>query len=147
MAYPFYTRECRDISLDEASGQEVDHPSGYLPDPNLVDAVNVALLLNRPLLLTGEPGTGKTQLACSVAWQLAGRRLLNIATEQVEKFETKSSSSARDLFYTFDTIRRFHSAQSGGSAENVDYITFNALGRAILNALPLDTVRRGAPSC
>jgi MoxR-like ATPase len=145
MAYPFYTRECRDISLDEASGQEVDHPSGYLPDPNLVDAVNVALLLNRPLLLTGEPGTGKTQLACSVAWQLAGRRLLNIATEQVEKFETKSSSSARDLFYTFDTIRRFHSAQSGGSAENVDYITFNALGRAILNALPLDTVRGVLP--
>lgn len=145
MTYPFYTRECKDIPVDETSSQGTDHPSGYLPDPNLVDAVNVALLLNRPLLLTGEPGTGKTQLACSVAWQLAGRKLLNIKTEQIEKFETKSSSNARDLFYTFDTIRRFHAAQSSGSVDNVDYITFNALGRAILNALPLDKVKAIMP--
>ena len=145
MAYPYYTRDSQDIALDESSRQGIDHPSGYLPDPNLVDAVNVALLLNKPLLLTGEPGTGKPQLAGSVAWQLARRKLLNINTEQVEKFETKSSSSARDLFYTFDTIRRFHAAQSGGSVENVDYITFNALGRAILNALPRDTIKAAVP--
>lgn len=37
-------------------------PSAYLPPPDLVDAVNVALLLGQPLLLTGEPGCGKTQL-------------------------------------------------------------------------------------
>jgi MoxR-like ATPase len=55
---------------------------------------------------------------------------------RVEKFETKSSSVAKDLFYSFDTIRRFQVAHSGGSAKNLDYLSYNALGRAILNALP-----------
>ena len=145
MTYPYYTRECKDIQGVPEHHRGVEHPSGYLPDPSLVDAVNVALLLNRPLLLTGEPGTGKTQLAYSVAWQLACRKLLNIESDHVEKFETKSSSSSRDLFYTFDTIRRFHAAQSGGATENIAYITFNALGRAILNALPPDKVKGVIP--
>jgi MoxR-like ATPase len=137
MTYPFYTRDARDITVDaSASVQDPDHPSGYLPDQGLVDAVNVALLLKRPLLLTGEPGTGKTQLAYSVAWQLASRKLLNLTSMRVEKFETKSSSFAKDLFYSFDTIRRFQAAHSGGSANNLDYLSYNALGRAILNALP-----------
>ena len=137
MTYPFYTRDARDITVDaSASVQDPDHPSGYLPDQGLVDAVNVALLLKRPLLLTGEPGTGKTQLAYSVVWQLASRKLLNLTSMRVEKFETKSSSFAKDLFYSFDTIRRFQAAHSGGSANNLDYLSYNALGRAILNALP-----------
>ena len=41
---------------------ELTDPAGYLADPGLRDAVNVALTLGQPLLLTGEPGTGKTQL-------------------------------------------------------------------------------------
>ena len=45
-------------------------PKGYLADEGLVDAVNVALHLGQPLLLTGKPGTGKTQLAFSLAWAL-----------------------------------------------------------------------------
>jgi len=114
----------------------LDHPSGYRPEPGLVDAVNVALTLNRPLLVTGEPGTGKTQLAYSVAWQLRSRRRLNVTSPRVEKFETKSTSVARDLFYTFDVLGRFHAAHTGGSSDNIDYITYNALGRALLDALP-----------
>jgi MoxR-like ATPase len=141
MGYPFYTRDIGDIKSDiDTPAGVFDHPSGYLPDPGLVDAVNVALLLNMPLLLTGEPGTGKTQLAYSVAWQLAERKLMNINSGKVEKFETKSSSVATDLLYTFDTIRRFHAAQSGGSQNNVDYITYNALGKAILNAMSHEEV-------
>ena len=58
-----------------------------MPDEGLVDAVNVALMLRQPLLLTGEPGTGKTQLAFSVAWELG----LDIPLV----FETKSTSVAR----------------------------------------------------
>ena len=46
----------------------ITDPRGYLPAPDMVDAVNVALELGQPLLVTGEPGTGKTQLAYSVAF-------------------------------------------------------------------------------
>lgn len=139
----YYTRDVSDIGgggADEMGQLGADHPSGYRPDSGLVDAVNVALILNRPLLITGEPGTGKTQLAYSVAWQLASRKQLNVDSAWVEKFETKSTSLARDLFYSFDTLRRFQAAHTGASLNNVDYITYNALGRALLNALPRDSV-------
>ena len=70
-----YTRDVSDIepTTEETVSlrSKFDHPSGYLPDQGLVDAVNVALLLNKPLLVTGDPGTGKTQLAHSNAWHLA----------------------------------------------------------------------------
>jgi MoxR-like ATPase len=45
-------------------------PEDYISEPGLVNAVNVALLLDKPLLLTGEPGTGRSQLAYSLAWEL-----------------------------------------------------------------------------
>jgi MoxR-like ATPase len=105
-----------------------------------VDAVNVALVLERPLLLTGEPGTGKSQLAFSVAWQLAARSQLNVLTPHVERFEAKSTSVARDLFYSFDTLGRFHAEYSKGSTNNADYITYTALGRALLKAQPFQKV-------
>jgi MoxR-like ATPase len=97
----------------------------YLPEPGLVDAVNVALLLGQPLLLTGEPGTGKTQLAYRLAWELGYGEVL--------KFETKSTSTAQDLFYTYDALGRFRDAQPAGDARDTrSYLTYNALGRAIL---------------
>jgi MoxR-like ATPase len=100
---------------------------GYLADDGLVDAVNVALLLGQPLLLTGEPGTGKTELARSLAAELGLGDPL--------RFDTKSTSTARDLFYSFDAVRRFHAANTNeGSQRTADYLTFNALGRAILHS-------------
>jgi MoxR-like ATPase len=109
-------------------------PAGYLADPGLVDAVNVALYLGQPLLLTGQPGTGKTQLAYSLAWELGFDKPL--------KFETKSTSVARDLFYTYDSLGRFHAVQTGeGSVKAIDYIRFNALGLAILHANEPERVR------
>src|SRR5215470_8454980 len=78
-------------------------PAGYRAEPGLIDAVNVAILLGQPLLLTGEPGTGKTQLAFSLAWELGlGEPFI---------FETKSTSTSRDLFYTFDSLGRFSAVQ------------------------------------
>jgi MoxR-like ATPase len=109
-----------------------------MPDPGLVDAVNVALMLGQPLLLTGEPGTGKTQLAYSVAWELGlGDPLM---------FATKSTSAAKDLFYIYDTLGRFHAAQTKeGSQYGLDYITYSALGAAILLANRRETVARWLP--
>lgn len=110
-------------------------PSGYIADEGLADAVNVALHLGQPLLLTGQPGTGKTQLAYSLAWEL-GYDFPPL------KFETKSTSVSRDLFYTYDAVGRFYAAQTGeGSAKAIDYIKFKALGLAILYANPLDKVK------
>ena len=119
---------------------------GYLADEGLSAAVNVALALGQPLLITGEPGTGKTQLAYSVAYEL-GLPLL--------RFDTKTTSTARDLFYRYDALRHFQAAHagSGGAAMSaMQFIEFEALGRAILLAigaegdrLPSDTLTRLEP--
>ncbi len=105
----------------------IDDPDNYIASQPLSDAVNVALALGQPLLLTGEPGTGKTQLANSIAYQL-GLRLY--------KFHTKSASTARDLFYRYDSLRHFHDAQLKDKSEvqAKDYIELEALGKAIVNS-------------
>src|ERR1700722_11252087 len=73
----------------------LSRPEEYIADPGLVDAVNVALLLRQPLMVSGEPGVGKSVLAWSVAWELG--------LDPPLVFETKSTSQARDLFYFYDT--------------------------------------------
>jgi MoxR-like ATPase len=98
----------------------------YLPDEGLEGALSTALHLGQPLLLTGEPGTGKTQLAYYLAHQYhLGNPL---------KFETKSVSIARDLFYIYDALGHFRAAQDKTVAKNptVDYMTYHALGQAIV---------------
>ena len=104
--------------------------------PGLRNAVNVALLLNQPLLLTGAPGSGKTRLADSVAYEL------DLGTPL--KFETKSTSQARDLFYVYDALGRFHKDREGADA--LSYITFNALGLAILRTLDGNTAGNYLPA-
>jgi len=85
-----------------------------------------------PLLITGEPGTGKTELGRAVAHELgAGQPYI---------FETKSTSQARDLFYNFDSLGRYGAKDTGADPDPVNFITYNALGLAILNAFPLDAV-------
>jgi MoxR-like ATPase len=106
----------------------LDDPAGYMAEEGLRDAVNVALALGQPLLLTGEPGTGKTQLAGSVANELGLPAPL--------VYNTKSTSTARDLFYQYDALRHFHDAQFRPGETTADqYISYEALGLAILLAM------------
>ena len=110
-------------------------PAKYLLDGDLLDAVNVALLLGQPLLVTGEPGTGKTGLAHRIAWELG-------YSDRALVFNTKSTSTARDLLYTFDVMGHFHSPHiPGASKEARDYLRFGALGQAIVHSLKLEQVR------
>lgn len=126
-------------SLDD--GSENRDPSQYVAGKGLSDAVNVALILGQPLLVTGEPGTGKTQLASSIAYELNlnGPLVIN----------TKTTSTARDLFYRYDGLRHFHDAnirqgQKELAAET--YITYEALGIAILLSHPPSASRPPLPS-
>lgn len=148
MSFPYY-RSSVDGRAERASlpppwRSRIGDVQGYQPEPGLVDAVNVALALGQPLLLTGEPGTGKTQLAWHVSWQVLGIDSQGLPRQPLV-FEAKSTSSSRELFYSYDTLGRFHKAKEG-SARNIDYITYNALGQAILLANEEDKVRAWLPT-
>lgn len=119
-----------------------DSPEGYLADDGLRDAVNVALLLGQPLLVTGEPGTGKSLLAYSVAHEMQA----GVPDERGRLgplvFHCKTTSTANDLFYRYDALRRFHDAnrKEGALPPEHTYVTCEALGLAILLANPVDAV-------
>ena len=100
-------------------------PETYIPEPGLCDAVKVALTLGQPLLVTGEPGTGKTQLASSIAYEF------QLPAPIV--FHTKTSSTAGDLLYQYDALKRFNDAQIEKIIKPVShYISLRGLGIDIL---------------
>jgi MoxR-like ATPase len=90
-------------ALPDVDPEALRNPEHYLAGPDLRAAVTTALTLWMPLLLTGEPGSGKSRLAHSLAWEL---------DLPLFEFVVKSDTQARDLFYRFDTVGRFHASQS-----------------------------------
>ncbi|MCI5150988.1 MAG: AAA family ATPase, partial [Candidatus Electrothrix sp. MAN1_4] len=81
----------------------------FVPGHELEDAINTAIAVNEPLLITGEPGTGKTTAAYYAAWKLGLGEVLH--------FQVKSETVAKDLLYHFDTIRYFHDAHLAGTQQ------------------------------
>jgi MoxR-like ATPase len=117
---------------DEKTGQLL-YP--YLPNEELVEVVNLAIYLERPLLLKGEPGCGKTRLARAVAYELG---------LPYEAWNIKSTSRAKDGLYTYDAVGRLRDAQlaaagrlSDEKIQEIDepytYVRWGALGRAFQN--------------
>lgn len=92
--------------LPESLGKQQDAAAHYRPSQELLMAINMALRVAAPLLLTGEPGTGKTVAAAFVA------RWFGIP---LFPFQVKSTSTADDLKYDFDAVGYLHWAQSDGS--------------------------------
>lgn len=119
---------------------EIDSDSGqllypYLPNEELIDVVNLAIYLGRPLLLKGEPGCGKTKLARAVAYELK---------LPFETWYVKSTSRAQDGLYTYDAVGRLRDAQLAASQMNKPedilrisnpktYVRWGPLGRAFQN--------------
>ncbi|MDB5226806.1 MAG: ATPase central domain protein [Bacteroidota bacterium] len=97
----------------------------YIASEGLRNAKEVALFLNRPLLLSGEPGTGKTKFAEYIAYEDDPQDKKNLYV-----FNTKSVSQAQDLFYIYDAVAHFANRQKSA----VEFITLQALGKSIINA-------------
>ncbi|MDB9529067.1 MoxR family ATPase [Oscillatoria sp. CS-180] len=131
---PEYTGKVQpqDGEQDPETGQLL---TPYLPSSELVEAVNLAIFLERPLLLKGEPGCGKTQLARAVAYELQ---------LPFETWYIKSTSRARDGLYTYDAVGRLRDAQLAANQmlseaelnrikDPAEYIDWGPLGQAFLN--------------
>jgi len=89
-----------------------------------INRINVALMLRRPLLVTGPPGIGKSTLAYSVAY------CLGLGTPL--RWEINSQTTLQDGLYSYDAVGHLRSIQASDDASMGDFITLNALGTAML---------------
>lgn len=101
----------------------------YDPSPELVEAVNMAIILKQPLLLMGEPGSGKTRLAESVAAELHKEAY----QQHYFRWDIKSTSKAREGIYQYDALGRLYDANAGNDkARHIfPYISYGKLAQAI----------------
>jgi MoxR-like ATPase len=113
-----------------------DHPQvpkeaePYVVDDNeLVEAINLAIYLQRPLLLEGEAGCGKTRLAMAIAYELG---------LPFYRWDIRSTSKAKEGLYEYDALLRLHDVQvkqaqgelDRDPTSSLDYIRYGALGNA-----------------
>jgi len=98
--------------------------SDYIVSEELRNSVNIAIALQKPLLIKGEPGTGKTMLAQSIADSL-GKPLLI--------WNIKSTTKAQEGLYVYDTVQRLYDSQFGDQdvADIKQYIKLGKLGEAL----------------
>lgn len=97
----------------------------YVLDQELAKIVNISMVLEMPLLLKGEPGTGKTMLAHAIAETLRMKLII---------LNVKSSMKLVEALYQYDTLTRLNDSRFGDSSKNVsninDYIKMGKIGQA-----------------
>jgi len=98
----------------------------YVTSEPLRNAVNVAIALKRPLLIRGEPGTGKTLLAHSIAHGL-GKKII--------VWNIKSTTKAQEGLYVYDTVQRLNDSRFGDKdiSDIKQYIKLGKLGQAFVS--------------
>ena len=108
---------------DTAMSETFQGSQDYVASEELMRAVNIAMVLQKPLLIKGEPGTGKTVLAEAIAKSL-GKELII--------WNIKSTTKAQDGLYVYDVVQRLYDSQFG--REGVDdiekYVKLGKLGEA-----------------
>jgi MoxR-like ATPase len=100
--------------------------SKYIASKELMEIVNVAIALGKPLLIKGEPGTGKTLLAHSIAEALNKKLIV---------WNIKSTTKAKDGLYVYDTVQRLNDARFGDKdiSDIRQYIKLGKLGQAFVS--------------
>jgi len=95
----------------------------YVADEELLRAVNIAMVLQKPLLIKGEPGTGKTMLAQAISQAL---------DKELVIWNIKSTTKAQDGLYVYDVVQRLYDSQFGGQGVDdiAKYVKLGKLGEA-----------------
>ena len=110
---------------DNHSGRQFAGASRYVLDEELARIVNISMALEMPLLLKGEPGTGKTMLAHAIAENLKMPLIV---------LNVKSSMKLVEALYQYDTLTRLNDSRFGDSSRNVsnieEYIKMGKIGQA-----------------
>lgn len=105
----------------------------FQPSEALVTAVNVAMRVGAPLLLTGEPGTGKSQVAYYLAWYFDVQSALF-------QLDVRSNTTAEDLIYHFDSVAYFHAThdpkRQGQVIERKSFVRKGPLWLALESQIP-----------
>jgi MoxR-like ATPase len=155
---PFNYLFSKEANYNLPRNERMDHRGfcyeSYIASDRLVEAVNLAIDLQRPLLVEGEPGCGKTRLASAIVYQLTQNNLRNREAKNADWWPfhiwtVKSYTRARDGLYTFDAVGRLRDAQMIGTNLNnalkkeqiaeiqrklldpKEYRQFGALGKAL----------------